>query len=95
MKPQRPPPSVCDRKMSVYVKHQLVHSLKAVSRSVVVDTECKLSLCLFVAGSLEKFVSKLEEVYKNELLKTVYAGVNRKEVDDPDLQPFFKFKCWI
>ncbi|XP_067681719.1 uncharacterized protein [Haliotis asinina] len=46
-------------------------------------------------GSLEKYVNKLEELFKAELLKTVYAGVNRKEVDDPDLQAFFKFKCWI
>ncbi|XP_041354400.1 uncharacterized protein LOC121372183 [Gigantopelta aegis] len=46
-------------------------------------------------ASLEKYVNKLEEVFKPELLKSVYAGVNKKSVDDPDLQPFFKMKCWI
>ncbi|KAK6180982.1 hypothetical protein SNE40_008936 [Patella caerulea] len=46
-------------------------------------------------GALEKNVKILEEKFKFETLKTVYAGVNRKSVDDPDLQAFFKFKLWI
>ncbi|XP_025103726.1 uncharacterized protein LOC112569887 isoform X2 [Pomacea canaliculata] len=45
-------------------------------------------------GSLEKYVKILEEKFKNDLLKKVYAGVNGKSVDDPDMQNFFKFKCW-
>ena len=40
-------------------------------------------------------MKKLEEVFKPDLLKSLYAGVNNKSVDDPDLQPFFKMKCWI
>ena len=43
---------------------------------------------------LEKQVSILENKFKTDLLKKVYAGVHGKPVDDPDLQAFFKFKCW-
>ena len=46
-------------------------------------------------NSLEKYVNVLESKFKTNLLKTVYAGVHGKDVDDPDLQAFFKFKCWI
>nr|KAG5711922.1 hypothetical protein BaRGS_026363 [Batillaria attramentaria] len=46
-------------------------------------------------GALERYVKILEEKYKNKLLQTVYAGVNGKSVDDPDMQTFFKFKCWM
>ncbi|CAD5116363.1 DgyrCDS5262 [Dimorphilus gyrociliatus] len=45
-------------------------------------------------GALENYVKKLEDKLKNQLLMNVYAGVNGKSVDDPDLQTFFKFKCW-
>jgi len=46
-------------------------------------------------SSLEKYVAILEKDFKNnKLLREVYAGVNGKPVDDPDLQTFFKFKCW-
>ena len=44
---------------------------------------------------LDKHVSKLEAKFKTSLLKDVYAGVHGKSVDNPDLQAFFKFKCWI
>ncbi|KAJ8308540.1 hypothetical protein KUTeg_013414 [Tegillarca granosa] len=44
---------------------------------------------------LEKYVKILEDKFKTDLLKKVYAGVNMKAVDDPDLEAFFKFKCWI
>ena len=44
---------------------------------------------------LEKQVSILENKFKTGLLKQVYAGVHGKPVDDPELQAFFKFKCWI
>jgi len=37
---------------------------------------------------------RLKEYKYNKLLREVYAGVNRKSVDDPDLKAFFKFKCW-
>ncbi|XP_021370614.1 uncharacterized protein LOC110461476 [Mizuhopecten yessoensis] len=46
-------------------------------------------------GVLERYVKVLEDKFKTELLKKVYAGVNRKDVDDPDLEAFFKFKCWF
>ncbi len=46
-------------------------------------------------GVLEKQVAVLENKYKSALLKRIYAGVHRKPIDDPDLQVFFKFKCWL
>ena len=46
-------------------------------------------------GVLEKQVSILENKFKTDLLKKVYSGVHGKPVDDPDLQAFFKFKCWL
>ncbi|KAM4693126.1 uncharacterized protein O3C94_003849 [Discoglossus pictus] len=46
-------------------------------------------------GSLEKYISILEEKFKTGLLKTVYAGIHNKPVDDKELQNFFRFKCWI
>ena len=46
-------------------------------------------------STLDKYVSILESKLKyNKLLCSVYAGVNRKSVDDPDLKQFFRFKCW-
>ena len=45
-------------------------------------------------GVLEKQVSILENKFKTDLLKKVYAGVHGKPINDPDLQAFFKFKCW-
>ena len=44
---------------------------------------------------LEKQVSILESKFQSKLLKQVYAGVHRKSLDDPELQAFFKFKCWL
>ena len=46
-------------------------------------------------GVLEKQVSILENKFKSSLLKQIYAGVHGKPIDDPDLQAFFKFKCWL
>lgn len=46
-------------------------------------------------GVLEKQVAVLEEKFKSSLLKRVYAGVHDKPLDDPELQAFFKFKCWF
>lgn len=44
---------------------------------------------------LDKYVSILENKLKfNRLLCEVYAGVNGKSVDDPELKQFFRFKCW-
>ena len=45
---------------------------------------------------LEKYVDILDSKLKySKLLMQIYAQVNGKNVDDPDLQQFFKFKCWI
>ncbi|KAL5007933.1 hypothetical protein ScPMuIL_013514 [Solemya velum] len=46
-------------------------------------------------GVLEKYVAKLEDKFKYDLLKSVYAGVNNKDIEDPGLQAFFKHKCWL
>ena len=46
-------------------------------------------------GVLEKQVGILESKFKSGLLKKVYAGVHGKPLDDPELQAFFKFKCWL
>ncbi|BFZ07436.1 hypothetical protein BsWGS_10476 [Bradybaena similaris] len=44
---------------------------------------------------LDNYTKILEQKRKNDLLKKVYAGVNNKSVDDPDMQAFFKFKFWL
>ena len=45
-------------------------------------------------GVLDKTVATLEAKFKTKILKKVYAGVHGKDVDNPELQAFFKFKCW-
>ena len=37
----------------------------------------------------------LDSKFKTDMLKNIYAGVHKKDVKDPDLVAFFKFKCWI
>ncbi|XP_066282667.1 uncharacterized protein [Branchiostoma lanceolatum] len=44
--------------------------------------------------TLDKYVSILDDKFKTNMLKKIYAGVHGKDIDDPDLQAFFKFKCW-
>lgn len=46
-------------------------------------------------GVLDKQVALLEGKFKYAILKQVYAGVHNKSVEDPELQAFFKFKCWL
>ena len=46
-------------------------------------------------GALERHVTKLESKFQTKLLRNVYAGVNNRDVNDVELQAFFKFKCWI
>ncbi|XP_064173898.1 uncharacterized protein LOC135245060 isoform X2 [Anguilla rostrata] len=46
-------------------------------------------------GCLEKYIEVLDGKFKTNLLKTVYAGIHDKSMEDEDLQEFFKFKCWI
>ncbi|XP_015252382.1 PREDICTED: uncharacterized protein LOC107098982, partial [Cyprinodon variegatus] len=44
---------------------------------------------------IEKYINILEEKSKTALIKSVYAKINDKQEDDPDLQNFFKFKGWV
>ncbi|KAL2083150.1 hypothetical protein ACEWY4_020923 [Coilia grayii] len=46
-------------------------------------------------GCLEKYIDVLEGKFKTDLLKSMYAGIHGKSVEDKDLQDFFRFKCWI
>lgn len=46
-------------------------------------------------NALEKHVAKLESKFQTKLLRNIYAGVNNRDVNDIELQAFFKFKCWI
>lgn len=55
----------------------------------------KAYLTHFSAGCLEKYIEVLDGKFKTNLLKTVYAGIHDKSMEDEDLQEFFKFKCWI
>lgn len=49
---------------------------------------------LYILGSIDKYVKTLEDKFKHETLRNVYAGINGKSVDDPDMQAFFKMKFW-
>lgn len=45
---------------------------------------------------LEKYVEILDSKLKySKLLMKIYAEVHGKNVDDPEMQGFFKFKCWL
>ncbi|KAJ1156063.1 hypothetical protein NDU88_008788 [Pleurodeles waltl] len=46
-------------------------------------------------GGLEKYMNILEDKLKTNVLKTVYAGIHNKPVDDKELQNFFRFKGWV
>lgn len=47
-------------------------------------------------GSIDKEVRVLDEAFKySKLLMRIYASVNDKAVDDPELVDFFKMKCWM
>ncbi|XP_062319617.1 uncharacterized protein LOC134022259 [Osmerus eperlanus] len=46
-------------------------------------------------GCIEKYIEILDGKFKTHLLKSIYAGIHNKSVDDKDLQDFFKFKCWL
>ena len=86
------PPSFDD----AYLHGEIVHLLMA---SESYDNPRLLSSMVAMGQALgiavlDRHVSKLEANFKTTLLKQVYAGVHQKSVDDPDLQAFFKFKCW-
>eukprot|EP00741_Cyanophora_paradoxa_P006133 tig00000944_g5947.t2 len=44
--------------------------------------------------SLEKDIERLEALGLYETLKAVYCGVNRRPLDDPDMQRFFASRYW-
>ncbi|KAJ3292997.1 hypothetical protein HK104_004842 [Borealophlyctis nickersoniae] len=44
---------------------------------------------------LSKYVDALDAAGKSKTLMALYAGVNRKHLDDPDLVSFFKAKFWL
>ena len=67
---------------SSYDDPQLVTSMIAMGRALGIAV-------------LDKTVSILEAKFKTKVLKKVYAGVHGKDIDNPELQAFFKFKCWI
>lgn len=46
--------------------------------------------------AIEGYVQTLDDQFKyTKMLREVYAAINGKDVDHPDLQAFFKFKCWL
>jgi hypothetical protein len=46
-------------------------------------------------ASLSKYVETLDKAAETKVLMAVYAGVNRKSIDDKDLVAFFKSKFWM
>ncbi|KAF3708001.1 hypothetical protein EXN66_Car001174 [Channa argus] len=44
---------------------------------------------------IEKYIDILEGKCMTKLLRSVYARIHDREEDDPDLQDFFRFRCWI
>ena len=45
---------------------------------------------------LEKYINILDSKLKySKMLRQIYAAVNGKDVDDKDLEAFFKFKLWL
>lgn len=50
--------------------------------------------CVFFEGCIEKYIDILDGKCRTKLLKSVYAGIHERPEDDPDLQDFFRFKCW-
>ncbi|KAJ3116343.1 hypothetical protein HK100_001092 [Physocladia obscura] len=57
--------------------------------------------CLIAEGRatgmscLSKYVEALDSAGESKILMALYAGVNKKSIDDPDLLPFFKSKFWL
>jgi hypothetical protein len=46
-------------------------------------------------NSLSKEMHTLDEQFKySRMLMRIYAAVNNTTVEDPELQDFFKIKCW-
>ena len=65
-----------------YDNPQLTRSLIAMGKALGINV-------------IDKQVAILEGKFKSAVLKTVYAGIHGKPIDDSELQAFFKFKCWL
>ncbi|KAJ3302313.1 hypothetical protein HDV03_005146 [Kappamyces sp. JEL0829] len=50
---------------------------------------------LYGIKSISKYTDALDAAGETNLLKAVFAGANRKSVDDPDMVAFFKAKYWM
>ena len=46
-------------------------------------------------GIVDKYIAILDKANKTSACKQVYAGVHKKQLNDPDLNQFFKFKGWL
>jgi len=46
-------------------------------------------------GALEQYVQGLEKKHKFDLLRSLYAAVNGRSVDDAEMIQFFKMKFWM
>lgn len=47
-------------------------------------------------NSLNKEIHILDEQFKySKMLMRIYAAINQTSVEDPELQDFFKIKCWV
>ena len=44
--------------------------------------------------SIEGYLTKIDNDNQTALLKNVYAGINRKSIDDPELKAFFNSRGW-
>ena len=92
-KPKRSESKVC-LSLRLYLskfwrKRRVASSIRNIYRDIT-----KRIFLIFLLGALEKYVKILEDKYKTAVLRTVYAGVNRKSADDPDIEAFFKMKFW-
>lgn len=80
-----------------YLHGEIVRHLMKASKFE--DPRLKTSLIAMgkISGltSIESYIKVLDEKFRySKILKEIYAAVNGKDVDDPALQAFFKFKCW-
>ena len=46
-------------------------------------------------GIIEKEIGILEKKGLTKVIREIYCGIHKKNIDDPDLVTFFKFKCWL
>lgn len=75
-------------------KNQTLFAYKRSACIKFFDAKLNTYLCFF-KGCIEKYIDILDGKCRTKLLKSVYAGIHERPEDDPDLQDFFRFKCWI